>query len=73
MCKSMLPQEVIGDLYNFLETNDICRMDRVESPTNTPLGRYVVGTGEGGTYYEFDKVEMAPPAGVFALNYSRYV
>ncbi|KAG1767507.1 hypothetical protein EDD22DRAFT_844466 [Suillus occidentalis] len=70
MCKSVLPQEIIGDLCKFLEANDICRMDRAESPTSTPLGRYVVGAGEN-TYYEFNRVEMAPPAGVFALNYSR--
>ncbi|KAG2091220.1 uncharacterized protein F5147DRAFT_823307, partial [Suillus discolor] len=73
MCKASLPQDIIGDFYKFLETNNICRMDKVGNSTNNldPLGRYVVGIGEKGVYYEFNGVEMAPPAGVFALNYSR--
>ncbi|KAG2141315.1 hypothetical protein DEU56DRAFT_688487, partial [Suillus clintonianus] len=34
-------------------------------------GQYVVGIGENDVYYEFNEMEIAPPAGVLALNYSR--
>lgn len=71
--KSMLAQKIIGNLSKFLEANDIFWMYRVKSSINTSLGQYLVGTGGNCTYYEFNKMEMAPLAGVFALNYSSCV
>ncbi|KAG2081606.1 hypothetical protein BD769DRAFT_1783953 [Suillus cothurnatus] len=70
LCKVLLPQEIIDDFNEFLKANNLCRMDKEANPTSSALGRYVVGVGEG-SYYEFNKVEMAPPAGVFGWNYSR--
>ena len=67
--RMQLPSEVIGNFNEYLAKSQIMRMD--------PLGnrQKIVGTYticDGDIPVEFHDAELAPPAGVFGANYTRY-
>ncbi|TFK58658.1 hypothetical protein BDN72DRAFT_739086, partial [Pluteus cervinus] len=68
LCKVHLPEEIQEDVVEFL----FPRMDFEQTQTDASgLGDYTLR--RNGVNYEFPRVELAPPAGVFAANYSRAI
>jgi hypothetical protein len=70
MVKTRLPQVVIGDLTTYFDQIGIYRMD-ANKRLPTSKGKYMVEVE--GIPIEFHNVELAPPSGVVAANYSRFV
>lgn len=71
MAWSRLPQEIIDDFDIFLGAAGIRRMDangRLSDGSST--GSYSVTAGDAT--FDFHAAELAPPAGVFAQNYSQW-
>ena len=75
LCGDLLPQEVMDDFDAFFDRFNILRMNPAKGAAQDFLARetvhgdYVVQVGE--MEFVFSNVEMAPPAGVCAQNYSR--
>ncbi|KAF8837794.1 hypothetical protein BDN67DRAFT_908634 [Paxillus ammoniavirescens] len=71
MCKTHLPDEVLDDFDDFLQSKQMVRMGG--DPTACSIGstgEYALGVGPEGSV-SFKNVELAPPTGVFAHNYCR--
>jgi hypothetical protein len=70
MLRSRLPPDVLEDFNKFLRDTGIRRMDAGGSMAEDGnLGTYTVEMGDNE--YTFHLVDLAPPAGVVAENYSR--
>ncbi|KAH9943786.1 hypothetical protein B0H21DRAFT_865180 [Amylocystis lapponica] len=69
MLLGCLPDQIIDDLTNYLDATGICRMDASGSRTSSH-GEYTVKKGDDAVV--FRDVELAPPTGVFAVNYARH-
>lgn len=67
MCRTRLPQEIIGDFDDFLETTEIPRMEPSKELGTT--GVYTISDTQD--YHTFYGVKMPPPCGYFGVNYSR--
>ena len=68
--RQQLPAEITDDFDEWLNTQQMVRMDTKGSQKGTE-GMYVVENGD--EKYEFHGVEMPPPSGVFGTNYTRCV
>ena len=79
--RSVLPTEVLDDFKNFVEDNNLPRMNP-DDPLTTlpplskgtaknehPTGMFSVPIGSDT--FKFFNVELAPPCGVVGQNYSR--
>jgi hypothetical protein len=71
MAKSLIPNEVYQDVENFFTHNGICHMD-ANRKSNKELGEYTIDLG-GRKQVSFNNVQLAPPQGVVAANYSRHI
>ncbi|KAF8347507.1 hypothetical protein F5887DRAFT_881786, partial [Amanita rubescens] len=70
LCRAWLPDEIISDFEDFIHKNGLPAMNR-DWKTTTREGSYEVVIGE--TSFNFHDVELAPPMGLMASNYSRAV
>ncbi|KAF9065567.1 hypothetical protein BDP27DRAFT_1157645, partial [Rhodocollybia butyracea] len=71
LVKSLGPQEVVEDLEDFVKKHDLYKMDTAVlrgGRTRT----YAVDV-DGEVPLVFRNADLAPPSGVFARNYARYV
>ncbi|KAF9074235.1 hypothetical protein BDP27DRAFT_1214783 [Rhodocollybia butyracea] len=71
LVKSLGPQEVVDDLEDFVKKHNLYKMD----PAVLRGGRirtYTVDV-DGEVPIIFRNADLAPPSGVFARNYARYV
>jgi hypothetical protein len=68
--RNQLPDEVNGSFEQWLQGEEMVRMDTMGSQ-DVVKGTYTVKYGD--ETYEFHGVEMAPPSGVFGTNYTRFV
>lgn len=68
LCRSWLPGGIIGDFDDFIRKNGFPAMNR-DWKTTSREGSYEVVIGE--TSFNFHDVELAPPMGLMASNYSR--
>ena len=66
--KQQMPDEVMDDFKEWLQDSEMVRMDTLGSQAGIE-GTYTVDVGR--EKYDFHKVEMAPPSGVFGTNYTR--
>ena len=69
MFKMQLPDEVMDSFNRWLEDSEIVRMNPSGKRTRAS-GKYTICNGEDPV--DFHNVELAPPAGVFGANYTRY-
>ncbi|EKM74530.1 hypothetical protein AGABI1DRAFT_14922, partial [Agaricus bisporus var. burnettii JB137-S8] len=75
MVRSVAPGEVIDDFKHFLRTSKIRRMDARGNLLYNPKtgrGNYRVDLSSG-LAFTFHDAELAPPAGVCARNYARFM
>ncbi|XP_006463317.1 hypothetical protein AGABI2DRAFT_55728, partial [Agaricus bisporus var. bisporus H97] len=75
MVRTVAPVEVLNDFDNFLQSSGIWRMDaRGEIPYNhkTGQGNYTIELPDG-LAFTFHGAELAPPAGICARNYARFM
>jgi len=70
MFQMQLPDEVIEDFNKWLEDSQIVKMNP-SGNQKRPSGKYTICNGENPV--TFHDVELAPPAGVFGANYTRYL
>lgn len=75
MLQKIAPSEVLQDFEEFFKHTGIARMTPGSHSANASASRegaYTIITGEGDPASErFSTGLLAPPQGVFALNYSR--
>ena len=70
LMRCRLPDEVLHDFDSFIKAANLCRMDaKSVMAKDGGSGVYTVFVGEKA--FEFHEAELAPPAGLFAENYSR--
>ncbi|KAF8315567.1 hypothetical protein F5887DRAFT_1072859 [Amanita rubescens] len=70
LCRFWLPDPVIDDIDNFMETTGIYPMDG-NSRTGKLDGKYTIVAGD--LEFEFTDARLAPPAGVVSQNYARAI
>jgi len=70
MLRNRVPSAIIDDTTNFFNSIGIYRMDAGKRLPSTK-GTYMLEIDD--TPIEFHGVELAPPTGVFGVNYSRYL
>lgn len=63
--------EIIGDIENFLQKMKMPRMDSNREGQDAGNLSYSVKCGDN--IHTYHTGELAPPAGFFATNYSRYL
>ncbi|KAF8836612.1 hypothetical protein BDN67DRAFT_983812 [Paxillus ammoniavirescens] len=74
LARSRLPDEILDDFDRWFKSSGIVRMGGdPKLQEMKPTGEYSIGLGSGlpGERVNFQGVELAPPAGVFAQNYCR--
>ena len=67
--RMQLPEEVMADFNKFLANSGITRMNP-SGKKGKKNGEYTIGNAEEKVV--FHDVELAPPAGFFGVNYTRY-
>ena len=67
--KNQLPGEIIGNFEAWLQENKMMRMHTM-GMQDSVQGDYSVKCGEDT--FTFHGVDMAPPSGVFGVNYARF-
>jgi hypothetical protein len=67
--RNQLPPEVIADFDKYLTSSGITRMNPL-GRKNKKMGAYTICDDEESV--EFFNIELAPPAGVVGVNYTRY-
>jgi hypothetical protein len=70
MLRNRVPEEIIKDTTEFCNSIGIYRMDAGKRLSSSE-GTYMLEVD--GVPIEFHGVELAPPTGVFGVNYSRYL
>lgn len=76
LARSQLLPEIVADFDNFLEKiGPELRMDgdKTMGVDKSGRGKYKITLDEGEREFEFHNAELAPPTGVMAENYCRYV
>ena len=68
MVKVFVPEEIVNDYTTFIEDNKLHRMDANQRLMGD-RGAYRMQIGDEMFHF---KAELAPPAGVYGENYSRY-
>lgn len=79
LCKGTLPAPIIDDFHSFFEREDMLRMnpaagaaeDFASGKNHRVTGDYSIQIGD--EKFVFKNVELAPPSGVFARNYARFM
>lgn len=71
LARTLLPEEIINDYLDFIQTLGIHQMDADGEMDPDCNGYGVYHVSVDGKVFEFHDAELAPPAGVMAENYCR--
>lgn len=76
LIRTLLLPEIVADFDEWLKTiGPKYRMDGdgMMETSGDGRGTFEIDLGKGKPWYEFNNAHLAPPAGVMAQNYCRYV